>query len=83
MRDVDLAVLLLATGTLPARQRRLARGLMASLPESAISPTLAWLMRRYAVSTPTELADAILREVPLPVHFEDCAFDPGVSGVIY
>jgi sirohydrochlorin ferrochelatase len=82
-RDIDLAVLLLASGTLSARPRRLARGLMVSLPQDAISPTIAWLMRRYAVSAPVELADAILREVPLPRHFEENAFNPGVSDVIY
>jgi hypothetical protein len=78
-REIDLAVLLLLSGTMPTRARRLARGLMVGLPADAITPMIAWLMRQYGVSTPRELADEILRETPEPMHFEEGAFDPGMA----
>jgi hypothetical protein len=76
-RDLDVAVLLLASGTLSARARRLTRGMMVSLPGDAITPVITWLLRRYGVSTTTELADAILRETPEPAHIEEVAAETG------
>jgi hypothetical protein len=76
-----LAVLLLLSGTMSARARRLARGLMVALPDDAVTAMILWLMRQYGVSTPTELADEILRETPEPMHFEDGAFDPGTTAI--
>ncbi|HEV7752651.1 MAG TPA: hypothetical protein VGO71_13990 [Baekduia sp.] len=78
-REVDLAVLLLLSGTMPSRARRLARGLMVALPDDAVTPMITWLRRQYGVSTPTELANEILWETPEPMHFEEGAFDPGMA----
>ncbi|MDB5862071.1 MAG: hypothetical protein JWQ76_5760 [Ramlibacter sp.] len=78
-REIDLAVLLLLSGTMPTRARRLTRGLMVALPADAITPMITWLMRQYGVSTPKELADEIMWETPEPMHFEEGAFDPGMA----
>jgi hypothetical protein len=78
-RDVDFVVLSLLSGTFNGRQRRLARDLMVILSPERVTPMITWLLHRYRAATVTELADAILRELPWPRHFEEGAFDSGIS----
>lgn len=82
--DLDLAVLLLVAGALPASLRTLLRGVAVGFGTTyPVPPATAWLLARSRAEKPLDFVEGLLRKTRAPETFGDGAFDPGVSdGVV-
>jgi hypothetical protein len=74
VRELDLVVLLLAAGSLAARQRTLARRLIVGLDVDALPPATAHLRRKLRSPDLAALADRLRRDTAPPAKLGDDAF---------